>query len=149
MNGETPVFVDTNILIYALTAGKDSRHRQARARFQTILEQDRLCLSTQVLQEVYVTLTKKMRVSAAEAMAVIEDLAEYPLFQVDRGAILEAGRLSSDSRISYWDALLVVAAGRMGAEVLLTEDLNHGQMLGHVRIENPFSSTSPALGPPS
>lgn len=79
----------------------------------------------------------------ADALTVISDLAEYPLFQVDKLAILDAGRLGRDARISYWDALVLVAAARMEAAVLLTEDLNHGQSFGGVRVENPFADASP------
>lgn len=139
MSAEPLVFTDTNFLVYALTDGlNDLRHTKARVRFKELLEQNRLCLSTQVLQELFVTLTRKHGQSVRRALSVIEDLAEYPLFLVDRSAICVAARLCGDSKISFWDALIVVSASRMGAEVLLTEDLNHGQRIGSVRVDNPF-----------
>ena len=138
MSDSSLVFVDTNVFIYALTQGSDPRHEKARRRLQPLLEAARVCLSTQVLQEVFVTLTKKLGRSTAEASAVIEDLATYRHVQVDAGAILDAARLAGSARISFWAALLVVSATRLGAELLLTEDWNPGQRIGGVRIESPF-----------
>lgn len=138
MSDSALVFVDTNVFIYALTEGSDPRHDKARRHLQPLLEAECVCLSTQVLQEVFVTLTKKLGRSTVEAITVIEDLAAYTHFQVDAGAVLDAGRLAGSARISFWDALLIVSAARLGAEILLTEDLNPGQPLGGVRIASPF-----------
>lgn len=102
------------------------------------MDAERLCLSTQVLQEVFVTLTKKLGRSASEAIAVIQDLAAYPVVQVDAAAILDAARLAESARLSFWDALLVLSAARLGAAMLLTEHLNRGQVIAGVRIASPF-----------
>ena len=93
---------------------------------------------TQVLQVTFVTLTRKAGATAESALADVEDLAKWPVFQVDVRAIRAAGQLVKQAQVSFWDALMVVAAGRMGAGVLLTEDLNDGQIIGSVRVENPF-----------
>lgn len=140
MNGRPLVFTDTNFLVYALSESPDVRHAQARSIFQELIAEERLCLSTQVLQELYVTLTKKLGIRTEVALGVLVDLGEYPVFVIDPTAIREAGRLAGDAQISFWDALVVVAARRMGAEVLLTEDLNAGQRFGELRVENPFRS---------
>src|SRR5208283_1649892 len=97
--------------------------------------------STQVLQELYVTLTRKARVccSSEEALAVLEDLSAWPLMVVDYGAIRAAVRLADQAKLSFWDALVVVAAARSGAATLYTEDLNDGQEILGVRISNPFA----------
>jgi predicted nucleic acid-binding protein len=76
--------------------------------------------------------------SSEEALAVLEDLAAWPLMMVDYAAIRSAVRLADQARLSFWDALVVVAAARAGAAVLYTEDMNNGQEVLGVRITNPF-----------
>lgn len=104
------------------------------------MEDDRLRVSTQVLQELFVTLTRKaiQCCSSQEASVVPEDLAAWPLLTVDYAAIRAAIGLAGQAKLSFWDALIVVAAARSGAEVLYTEDLNDGQEILGVRISNPF-----------
>ena len=138
MSADARVFVDTNIVIYALTQGPDPRHAMAQTILQQLLAEERVCLSTQVLQETFVTLVRKASVSVESALSDLDDLAKWPVFQVDVTSIQEAGKLVQTSRISFWDALMVVAARRMGAPVLYTEDLNHGQVIVGVRVVNPF-----------
>jgi predicted nucleic acid-binding protein len=95
-----------------------------------------------VLQELFVTLTRKVsqRCSSEEAQAVLEDLTAWPLMVVDYAAIRAAVELADRARLSFWDALVVVAAARAGAAVLYTEDLNDGQEILGVRISNPFAA---------
>jgi predicted nucleic acid-binding protein len=138
MSVKARVFVDTNIVVYALTRGADSRHAKSQEVLRELLSEERSCLSTQVLQETFVTLTKKAGLSVESVLADIDDLAKWPVFPVDVGAIREAGLLMRTTAISFWDSLLVVSARRMGAEALYTEDLNHGQVIGGVRVVNPF-----------
>jgi predicted nucleic acid-binding protein len=96
----------------------------------------------QVLQELFVTLTRKVSqpCSTREAQAVLEALAAWPLIVVDYPAIRGAAKLADQAKLSFWDALIVVAAARAGALVLYTEDLNHGQAILGVRIANPFAA---------
>ena len=142
MNGaEGPAFVDTNVLVYALESGHSARKATAQRLVEKLIYQDRLRLSTQVLQELFVTLTRQgglPRCSADEALAQLESLTAWPVFVVDYPAIQEAGRLARDAVLSFWDALIVVAAARSGAQRLYTEDLNHGQRILGVEVVNPF-----------
>ena len=141
MSGEKALgFVDTNVLVYALDKSGSAKQRVAQRLLNELIEQDRLRVSTQVLQELYVTLTRKAgrRCSSEEALAVVEDLAAWPLMVVDYAAIRAAVRLADQATLSFWDALVVVAAARSGAAVLYTEDLNDGQEILGVRISNPF-----------
>ena len=141
MTGERALgFVDTNVLVYAFDKSGSPKRRGAQRLMNELMEQDRLRVSTQVLQELYVTLTRKaMRpCSSEEALAVVEDLAAWPLMVVDYAAIRAAVGLADQAKLSFWDALVVVAAARAGAAVLYTEDLNDGQEILGVRIENPF-----------
>jgi predicted nucleic acid-binding protein len=98
------------------------------------------CLSTQVLQEFYVAGTRKLTQPLAphDAEQVVRDLAALPVVPVDTRMILAAIERSRHSRFSFWDALIIEAALASGAGRLLTEDLQHGQQIDGLRIENPF-----------
>ena len=144
MSAERPLsFVDTNVLVYAFERGDSARKRAAQRLMDELVAEDRLRVSTQVLQELFVTLTRKVAqpCSAREALAVMEDLAAWPLMVVDFEAIRAAVELASEAGLSFWDALIVVAASRSGATVLYTEDMNDGQEVLGVRIRNPFVTT--------
>ena len=78
--------------------------------------------------------------SGLEALAVLDDLTAWPLMVVDYAAIRAAAGLALQAKLSFWDALVVMAAARTGAAVLYTEDLNDGQEILGVRISNPFAA---------
>ena len=134
-------FVDTNILVYAFTAGTDSRQLTSRKLYDRLISEDLLCLSTQVLQEFFVTLTRKYGHNTEAVIGYVRDLAEWPYFTIDAAAIEEAGWLSHNSKISFWDALVIVSARRMGAKTLYSADLSHGQVISGVTVINPFHQT--------
>jgi predicted nucleic acid-binding protein len=143
MTGERLLsFVDTNVLVYAFDKSSSAKKRVAALLLNELMEDDRLRVSTQVLQELFVTLTRKVsqRCSNEEALRVLEDLAAWPLMVVDFAAIRAAIELAHQAQLSFWDALVVVAAARSGAAVLYTEDLNDGQEILGVRITNPFAA---------
>jgi predicted nucleic acid-binding protein len=143
MNDERePGFVDTNVLVYAFDKSTSPKKHVARRLLTELMDQDRLRVSTQVLQELFVTLTRKVArpCTSDEALAVLEDLAAWPLMAVDYAAIRAAVGLADQAKVSFWDALVVVAAARTGAAVLYTEDLNHGQEILGVRVSNPFAA---------
>lgn len=143
MTGERALsFVDTNVLVYAFDKSGSPKKRVAERLMNELMEEDRLRVSTQVLQELFVTLTRKVRqpCSIEEALAVLDDLTAWPLMVIDYAAIRAAAGLAEEAKLSFWDALVVVAAARTGAAVLYTEDLNHGQEILGVRIRNPFLS---------
>lgn len=102
----------------------------------------RLRTSTQVLQELYVTLTRKIKVrrSPESARAHLDVLATWPVITSDYSLIRAATELSDDSQFSFWDALIVMAAKRSGARHLYTEDLSHGQVISGIEVVNPFVS---------
>jgi len=133
-------FVDTNVLVYAFDQSGSSKKPVAQRLVNQLMQEDRLRVSTQILQELFVTLTRKVKrpCSAEDALSILRDLAAWPLMVVDYAAIRAAGRLSDQALLSFWDALVVVAAARTGAAVLYSEDLNHGQEILGVHITNPF-----------
>ena len=139
---KAPGFVDTNVLVYAFDKSGSPKKRAAQRLLSELMDEDRLRVSTQVLQELFVTLTRKVArpCSGEEALAVLDDLAAWPLLTVDYPAIRAAVELAGEAKISFWDALVVVAAARTGATVLYTEDLNDGQEILGVRVSNPFAA---------
>ena len=134
-------FVDTNVLVYAFEKSDSPKKRAAQRLVSQLMDEDRLRVSTQVLQELYVILTRKAArpCTGAEALAVLEDLAAWPLIVVDYAAIRSAAGLAEQACVSFWDALVLIAAARSGASVLYTEDLNDGQKILGVRVTNPFT----------
>ena len=146
MTDDRPLaFVDTNILVYAFEKGHSPRKAIAHQLLVQLIDENHIRLSTQVLQELFVTLTRKVRrpCSPDEALTYLQDLTAWPLFVVDYPTIREAGMLARDAVLSFWDALIVVAAARSGASRLYTEDLTHGQKILGVEVTNPFAKTSP------
>jgi len=123
------VFVDTNILLYAHDATEAEKQPTARSRLDELWLNGRGVISTQVLQEFYQVATRKLHppIDRSEAREII-----------DPTLILAATRLEEDRQMSFWDALILEAARVAGADRLLTEDLQDGQVIEGVRIENPF-----------
>lgn len=138
MNAKT--FVDTNILIYAHDADAQTKHEIAKGILRELWKQRTGVLSTQVLQEFYVNVTRKISspLSKSSARAVVDN---YAVWCVDTtlAEISAAFRIEDKARIGFWDALIIAAAGKAGADRILSEDLNAGQAISGVRIENPFS----------
>ena len=134
------VFFDTNIFVYA--ADKDSPEKRKRA--MEIIDFHRttkaVVISTQVLQEFYVTVTRKLKMplSDEEAETSVRLLGKLPLVQIDKDMIVEAISLSRRHSFSLWDALIVEAAARGGCKKLLSEDMQDGMEVKGVAIENPF-----------
>jgi predicted nucleic acid-binding protein len=142
MNGSDPApsFVDTNVLVYAADKGDSVRGPVARSLLEWLMTGMALLTGTQVLQECYAVLTRKGKPSIGkdEALRFLDAIAQYPVTQVDYRAIRESAELSALWKISFRDALIVVAAARSGARRLYTEDLQHKQVILGVEIVNPF-----------
>ena len=136
MNAE--VMLDTNVVAYA--ASRLPEDRGKRERSLELIDTAWLGLSAQVLQEFYVTVTRKMRapLSHGEALDWLEALEGFPCVPVDTSLVLDGAENAERYRISYWDGSIVAAAERLGAMVLYTEDLNDGQRYGSITVINPF-----------
>lgn len=133
-------FFDTNVLVYCMDAGDPVRQARAIERFARACEQDTVVLSTQVLQEFYAITTRKLKppLSPVDAMAQVERLANFEVMGSNAASILESIRLTQRHRLQWWDALILEAALRSGADLLVTEDGQHGQRFGKLTLENPF-----------
>ncbi|MBK7473727.1 MAG: PIN domain-containing protein [Betaproteobacteria bacterium] len=134
-------FFDTNVLVYLFDADSPVKRRKARALFQKHAGDGDILLSTQVLQEFYAAVTRKLArpLGAAAAEEAVTNFAELPLVQVDSRMILAAIRRSRNNQLSLWDALIVQAAIEGHASTLYSEDMQHGLLLDGLRVINPFS----------
>jgi predicted nucleic acid-binding protein len=137
MSGKT--FVDTNVFVYAVDEDEPAKREIAR-RVLASDQYGEFVLSSQILGEFYVTVTRKLPacVSEAEAAEALERLGKYPTVSIDATLVKRAIQIGRSAQLSYWDGLVVAAADRAGCERLLTEDLNDGQEIDSVRVENPF-----------
>lgn len=144
MSDEAPAFVDTNVLVYAYDASEPERRAVAQRLLAELMRSNRLRLSTQVLQELYVTLTRKISapLTPEQTLSLLESFAAWPVQTIDFPLIRDAVRLSTDAMLSFWDSLIVLAAVRSGAKTLYSEDMSHGQAILGVEIRNPFADAS-------
>jgi len=136
-----PSFVDTNVLVYAEDRDGGRKHEVARDLIVDLWNRRDGVLSVQVLQELYVTLTRKVRRPLPPARAA-ELVREYLVWRVvdnDGDLLIAAMALQQKGSISFWDALIVEAASAAGCDRLYSEDLNSGQHFGPVKIVNPFA----------
>ncbi|MFM6985891.1 MAG: PIN domain-containing protein [Hydrogenophaga sp.] len=133
-------FFDTNILVYCMDAGDPVRQARAIQRFAQACEGDTVVLSAQVLQEFYAITTRKLQpaLTPAEAQAQVERLASFEVVGSSAASVREAVRLAQRHQLQWWDALILEAALRAQADVLVTEDGQHGQRFGKLALENPF-----------
>ncbi len=138
MNGKT--FVDTNVLIYAHDIDAGQKHDVAKNLIRDLWSERAGLLSTQVLQEFYVNVTRKIAspLSKVSARAVIHSYGSWCI-ETALTDVSTAFQIEDESRIGFWDALVIASAARGGAARLLSEDLNAGQTVLGVRIENPFA----------
>ncbi|MCK9461829.1 MAG: PIN domain-containing protein [Proteobacteria bacterium] len=134
------VFVDTNILIYAHDSDAGRKRELASAILVELWQSRRGTLSTQVLQEFYVNVTRKIAhpLDREVASEIVERYAAWRPISGDHELLLSAFQMERRFSLSFWDAMIAAAAVRSGAKTLLTEDLQHGQLLDSIRIENPF-----------
>lgn len=139
MNDKT--FVDSNVLIYAHDADAGRKHVAAQKVLLDLWDSRQGVVSLQVLQEFYVNVTRKIRTPLARetARAIVNS---YAVWCVDTtlAEVATAFRVEDEARISFWDALVVATAIKSGAQRILSEDLNAGQKISGIRIENPFAS---------
>jgi predicted nucleic acid-binding protein len=133
-------FVDSDVLIYAFDVDAGEKHRKAFDVLESLWNRGLGVLSTQVLQEFYVNVTRKIArpLPRKEARAAVE---AYAIWCVDTtpAEITSAFRIEDEAKIGFWDALILAAAIKAGAQRILSEDLNAGQKIAGVRVENPFA----------
>jgi predicted nucleic acid-binding protein len=133
-------FFDTNVLVYIFDERAPEKGAVARQLLADCITRKDACLSAQVLQEFFVTVTRKLTTPLTQLQAerAVRDFSTLPIVNSDGALVLDAITTSDRYRISFWDSLIVEAALRAGAAILYTEDLQDGQVFGSVTVENPF-----------
>ena len=137
-------FVDTIILVYAHDRAAGDKHHRARVLIEKLWNSGGGVLSTQVLQELCVNVRRKSShpLSVEETRRLIQDYSSWKIVTNTAESVIEALDIESRYNISFWDALIVQAAGSSGATVVYSEDLAHGQSYGSVRVVNPLNGLS-------
>lgn len=133
-------FVDTNVFVYCFDAGEPAKRKRSLAILEGDSDVGDLVLSTQVLQEFYAAVTRKLKrpLPAPDAAAAVQELAKLSVVQIDLAMVISAVADCQAHQLSLWDALILRSALTASCERVLTEDLQHGFMFGSVRVENPF-----------
>lgn len=132
------IFLDTNILAYALDRDGGEKRSVARRLLQTVA--DTSVVSTQVLQEFYVVATRKLGVEPTLAKSIVHSFRRFETVTVTADLIEAAADCSIVHQLSFWDALIVVTAEAARCSELWTEDLNPGQVIRGVKVVNPFTT---------
>lgn len=139
MSGRT--FLDSNVLVYSVDESTAEKAKHERAVELLSAQPENLVVSTQVLQEFYVVSTRKLKNPLSEEVAAraVRAIAKLDVVGTDVPLVLSAVDTSRVAQLSLWDALIIEAAARAGCERVLSEDLNAGQVIRGVHIENPFT----------
>lgn len=139
MNDER-VFLDSNIVVYAYDRSAGPKHEIARRLLIDLWNSGGAVLSTQVLQELYVTITRKVAhpLPPETAREIVSDFLSWEIVANDGEDVLAAIEIQMAARISFWDALIIAAARKAAADVIISEDLADGRRFGNVVIRNPF-----------
>jgi predicted nucleic acid-binding protein len=137
-------FVDANVLVYAFDSSAGPKQQAAQQLLEKLWETSTGCISIQVLQEFFVTVTRRVAkpLPVEDATARVREFATWKVFAPTTDDVLAAIGLHTQARIGFWDAMIVLAAAESGCDVLWTEDLSDGQLLHGVRIRNPFAGES-------
>jgi predicted nucleic acid-binding protein len=133
-----PAFFDTNIFLYSDDASSPAKQARAIQLITGYQRSGLLVVSLQVLQEYFAAATRKLGVDPETAQRKVELLARARVVRFVEDDVIAAIEFHRLNRISFWDAMIVRAARLAGTDLLYSEDLQHGAILGGVRIENPF-----------
>jgi predicted nucleic acid-binding protein len=143
MSADLVAFVDSNVLVYAVSHDEPRKQSRAREIVARGFTEGCFAISTQVMMEVYVNITRKARVGLPlrDAFEYVRAFAEWPVIETTPDLVLAALDLAQRSKISPWDAAILEAARQAGCKRVLSEDLGEGQSYGGITVENPFSAS--------
>ncbi len=144
------LFVDTNVLIYAYDVSAGKKNERARKIIGDLWELGLGVLSLQVLQEFFVNVTKKVSkpLGIETAREIVRDLLKWDIVLLDGDSIWEAIEIHRRFQFSFWDSMILHAALRGGASILLSEDLEDGRIIDGLKIKNPFTGSDFAIAHP-
>jgi predicted nucleic acid-binding protein len=134
------VFLDSNILVYAYNKHSPEKQAKAQAILRDAIKNESAVISTQVLGEFFVVVTRKIKapLTLNDAEKIIAILSVLPVEEIDLPLVKRAIDTQQLYETSYWDSLILAAAERSGCNRILSEDLNDGQQYNGVLVENPF-----------
>jgi predicted nucleic acid-binding protein len=132
------IFLDSNVLLYASDRDEPEKRRRARALLRATAADGNGVISTQVVQEFFVTATRKLAIDPLKAKAIVATFHPLELLEVSLEDINQAIDGVVLWQVSFWDALILTVAGRASCSVVYSEDLNAGQRYGGVEVKNPF-----------
>jgi predicted nucleic acid-binding protein len=134
------VFLDTNIIVYAYDISDKEKHDKAVELLETIWESGAGVISTQVLQEFFVTVTKKIAspLGVTITKEIINDLSKWDIIVNNVAVILNAINIQQEHKFSFWDSMIIASAVKGSAAALLSEDFSDGQIINGVEVRNPF-----------
>jgi predicted nucleic acid-binding protein len=132
-------FIDTNILLYAVSSDPDERTKRDKAR--AVLSGKSVGLSTQVIGEFYENATRKLRprLTHDQALSILEPLFTLPIQPITIEVVRHALEIKKRFQLRYWDACILAAANAMDARTVFSEDLSHEQEYDQVKVVNPFA----------
>ena len=131
-------FLDTNFLVYQLDRRYPAKQRLSREMTRDLVRRGEAVISTQVLQELYVVATTRLKVDPVLAKGIMSRFNNMEVVTVTADLISQAADINIQSKVSFWDALVVAAAASANCERLLSEDLNDGQTICGVKVSNPY-----------
>jgi predicted nucleic acid-binding protein len=132
------VFFDTNVLVYAADGSEPKKRKRARELMMTHAAGNEAFISTQVLQEYFVTITKKLGVEALAAKELLRSMERFGTVVVEPNLIAEAIDISILHSYSFWDSLIIAAAASVRCETLFSDDFADGHIVRGLQIKNPF-----------
>lgn len=134
------IFLDTNVLVYAQDAGSPAKQRKSRELIAGLASSVDGVISTQVMQEFFVAATRKLGVPPLAAKGILKTFGVFDIVQVSPALIQEAIDCCVLNELSFWDALILASAASAGCSTVLSEDLNHGQVILGVTVKNPYTA---------
>ena len=134
------IFIDTNVLVYLFDNDSPDKQKRAEEILSDSSKRGKISISTQVIQEFYVVVTKKLDRPLApdQAYKAVQEISSFSVVQIDTELIFFAIQMSQNNKISFWDSLIIQSAISGGAKKLYSEDLQQGRSFGNLEIENPF-----------
>jgi predicted nucleic acid-binding protein len=135
-------FFDTNILVYLFDGGNAQKRDRALAVYREAVLHEAVVLSAQVLNEFFVVSRRNpiKAMSVESAGRAVRDFSRFPVIALDGELTLKGIERMKTSQISFWDSLIVEAALRAKAQVLYSEDLQHGMVFDTLQVINPFAA---------
>ncbi len=136
------IFIDTNVLVYAQNNKESEKQSICRKVLSNLVEESLLVISTQVMQEYYNVATLKMGLEKLYVKRTIEMFDVYEIITIQPSIIFQAIDIHILYQLSFWDSLIISAAKSAKCSMVLTEDMNDGQVIEGVKIQNPFTYNS-------